>query len=41
MCDRVLVMQNGAFVDELTRANLQAGRTQSDHARSLYEASYI
>ena len=41
MCDRVLVMQSGVFVDELTRADLQAGRTHSDYSRSLFEASYL
>lgn len=39
MCDRVLVMQHGRAVEELTRAELAGARMQSDYARSLFEAS--
>ncbi|MBY5764551.1 ABC transporter ATP-binding protein [Rhizobium laguerreae] len=41
MCDRVLIMKNGCFVDELTRADLQAGTTHDAYARELFEASFI
>lgn len=39
MCDRVLVMQHGAAVEELTRENLAAARMKTDYARSLFNAS--
>ncbi|PRD40133.1 UNVERIFIED_CONTAM: dppF [Trichonephila clavipes] len=39
MCDRVLVMQHGRAVEELTRAELAGARMQTDYARSLFEAS--
>lgn len=38
MCDRVLVMQHGRAVEELTRAELAGARMQTDYARSLFEA---
>ncbi|ASR06457.1 peptide ABC transporter ATP-binding protein [Rhizobium leguminosarum bv. viciae] len=41
MCDRVLIMKNGCFVDELTKAGLQAGTTHDAYARELFEASFI
>ena len=41
MCDRVLVMQNGIFVDELTKADLRAGTTHADYSRELFEASFL
>ncbi|MBY3220243.1 ABC transporter ATP-binding protein [Rhizobium laguerreae] len=41
MCDRVLIMKNGCFVDELTRADLQTGTTHDAYARELFEASFI
>ncbi|ANM10551.1 MULTISPECIES: ABC transporter ATP-binding protein [unclassified Rhizobium] len=41
MCDRVLIMKNGGFVDELTKADLQAGTTHDAYARELFEASFI
>ncbi|SEP80049.1 peptide/nickel transport system ATP-binding protein [Devosia sp. YR412] len=41
MCDRVLVMKDGSFVDELTRDDLKHGRTHSDYARELFAASYL
>ncbi len=39
MCDRVLVMKEGVFVDELTRDDLHRGCTHSDYSRLLFEAS--
>jgi peptide/nickel transport system ATP-binding protein len=39
MCDRILVMQDGAAVEELTRDDLAAARIKTDYARSLFEAS--
>lgn len=41
MCDRVLVMQNGDFVDELTKADLEAGITHSPYAGELFSASFL
>lgn len=41
MCDRVLVMQNGVFVDELTKADLEAGVTHSAYSRELFESSFL
>jgi len=41
MCDRVLIMKNGGFVDELTRADLQAGTTHDAYARELFAASFM
>ncbi|MCY1125974.1 ABC transporter ATP-binding protein [Frigidibacter sp. RF13] len=39
MCDRVLVMQHGSAVEELTRDDLAGARMTTDYARSLFEAS--
>ncbi|MBC2835227.1 ABC transporter ATP-binding protein [Paragemmobacter straminiformis] len=39
MCDRVLVMQHGRAVEEMSRADLAAARMKTDYARSLFEAS--
>ncbi len=39
MCDRILVMQNGAAVEELSREDLAAARMKTEYARSLFEAS--
>jgi peptide/nickel transport system ATP-binding protein len=39
MCDRILVMQHGRAVEELSRADLAAARMQTAYARSLFEAS--
>jgi peptide/nickel transport system ATP-binding protein len=39
MTDRLLVMQHGAAVEELARADLAAARMQTDYARSLFAAS--
>lgn len=41
MCDRVLVMQNGVFVDELTRADLEAGITHAAYSGELFESSFL
>ncbi len=39
MCDRVLVMQHGRAVEEMTRDDLAAARMKTDYARSLFAAS--
>ena len=39
MCDRVLVMQQGKAVEELTREALARARMTTAYARSLFEAS--
>ncbi len=41
MCDHVLVMQNGVFVDELTKADLEAGVTHSAYSGELFESSFL
>ncbi|CAN7144287.1 MULTISPECIES: ABC transporter ATP-binding protein [Agrobacterium] len=41
MCDRVLVMQNGVFIDELTRADLEAGITHAAYSGELFESSFL
>ncbi len=41
MCDRVLVMKEGVFVDELTREELRQGYTHHDYSRLLFEASVL
>ncbi|QND54849.1 ABC transporter ATP-binding protein (plasmid) [Phyllobacterium sp. 628] len=41
MCDRVLVMQNGGFVDELSKNDLRAGTTHADYSRQLFETSFL
>ncbi|UNZ53671.1 ABC transporter ATP-binding protein [Agrobacterium tumefaciens] len=41
MCDRVLVMQNGVFVDELTKADLEVGVTHSAYSGELFESSFL
>ncbi|EGL65103.1 ABC transporter, nucleotide binding/ATPase protein (dipeptide) [Agrobacterium sp. ATCC 31749] len=41
MCDRVLVMQNGVFVDELTKADLEAGVTHAPYSAELFESSFL
>ena len=41
MCDRVLVMQNGDFVDELTKADLEAGVTHAAYSGELFESSFL
>ena len=39
MCDRILVMQNGRAVEELTRDALANARMKTDYARNLFAAS--
>ncbi|SIS50344.1 ABC transporter ATP-binding protein [Phaeovulum vinaykumarii] len=39
MCDRLLVMQHGQAVEELTRADLRARAATTDYTRRLLEAS--
>ncbi len=39
MCDRVLVMQHGRAVEELTREALAGAQMKTDYARTLFEAS--
>jgi len=39
MCDRVLVMQHGRCVEEISRDDLAAARMQTAYARSLFDAS--
>ncbi|MCB2135699.1 MAG: ABC transporter ATP-binding protein [Rhodobacteraceae bacterium] len=39
MCDRLIVMQNGQVVEELTRQALSAHRAQQDYTRKLLAAS--
>ncbi|MGO7624343.1 hypothetical protein ACC687_40955, partial [Rhizobium ruizarguesonis] len=39
--NRMLIMKNGCFVDELTKADLQAGTTHDAYARELFEESFI
>ena len=39
MCDRVLVMQHGRAVEELSRAGLAGAQMTTDYARTLFEAS--
>lgn len=41
MCDRVLVMQNGVFVDELSREDLHAGVAHASYSRELFAASFL
>ena len=39
MCDRVLVMQHGRAVEELTRDQLAGAQMTTDYARTLFDAS--
>lgn len=39
MCDRLMVMQHGLTVEELTRADLQAHRAAQDYTQTLLTAS--
>ncbi len=41
MCDRVLVMKDGIFVDELDKADLEAGRTHADYSSVLFQSSFL
>lgn len=39
MCDRILVMQHGRAVEELSRDDLANARMKTDYARTLFNAS--
>lgn len=39
MCDRILVMQHGRAVEELTRDQLAGAKMQTAYARTLFDAS--
>lgn len=39
MCDRIMVMQHGAKVEELSRETLAKAEMRTDYARSLFAAS--
>jgi peptide/nickel transport system ATP-binding protein len=39
MCDRILVMQNGRAVEELSRDDLANAQMKTDYARALFTAS--
>lgn len=39
MCDRVLVMKDGSFVDELTKEDLQRGVTHHPYSQMLFDES--
>lgn len=39
MCDRVLVMKDGLFVDELTKSDLQQGITHAPYSQMLFDES--
>jgi len=41
MCDRLLVMRDGVFVDELTKDDVQNGVIHSDYARELFAVSFL
>ena len=41
MCDRVLVMQNGIFVDELRPEDIGNGRANHPYSRTLLAASFM
>ncbi|WP_078708725.1 ABC transporter ATP-binding protein [Consotaella salsifontis] len=41
MCDRVLVMKEGVFVDELTKDDIRFGRTHHEYSATLFEASLL
>ncbi|HOZ31929.1 MAG TPA: ABC transporter ATP-binding protein [Tabrizicola sp.] len=39
MCDRIMVMQHGRMVEEMTRDDLANARMRTPYARSLFDAS--
>lgn len=41
MCDRVLVMKEGRFIDELSKSDLENGTTHDAYSRELFEASFM
>lgn len=41
MCDRILVMQNGTFVEELTPDNIRLGKATHPYAQHLIDVSLL
>ncbi|WP_431323242.1 ABC transporter ATP-binding protein [Rhizobium sp. YTU87027] len=41
MCDRVLVMKDGRFIDELSKSDLKTSTAHDTYSRELFEASFI
>ncbi len=41
MCDRVLVMQEGVFVDELTQNDLRSGTVHAAYSRELLASTSL
>lgn len=41
MCDRILVMQNGTFVEELTPDNIRLGKANHPYAQHLMDVSML
>ena len=41
MCDRVLVMREGVFVDELSKNDLAEAKTHHPYSKQLFEASFL
>lgn len=41
MCDRVLVMKDGVFVDELTPEAFRGGEITQAYSKTLFEASFL
>lgn len=41
MCDRVLVMKDGNFVDEIDKAALEKGETHHPYSTQLFQASFL
>jgi len=41
MCDRVLIMKDGRFIDELSKSDLKTGTTHEAYSRELFEASVM
>ncbi len=39
MCDRIMVLQHGRTVEEITRDDLAGARMTTPYARSLFDAS--
>ena len=39
MCDRIMVMQHGRTVEEMSRDDLANARMTTEYARSLFDAS--
>lgn len=41
MCDRVLIMKDGRFIDELSKSDLKTGTTHEAYSREFFEASFM